>query len=189
MNNEKREKVKKLKWVAQLCLLCSQLYNRFNMGNYHEKLRAASEDSGIDFFALVNFSDTRFANSKRFVFWNVLRMLLPIIQVLETDITEAEANKCQLEATDQYIQQKGAESREMRGKLFNQETLLLLSGVVDIYQHYGVLVCVAQEFRLFPHMRLDKFLGVLDKWEEMTEHMRTQSAMAGTVSCHSSTRL
>ena len=102
-NNEKGEKVKKLQWVAQLCFLCSQLYNRFNMGNYYEKLVAASEDTGIDFFALVNLSDTRFANSKRFVFLNVLRMLPAIIRVLETDIARAEANKHQLEASDPYV--------------------------------------------------------------------------------------
>ena len=170
MNNEKGEKVKKLQWVSQLCFLCSQLYNRFNMGNYYEKLVAASEDIGIDFFALVNFSDTRFANSKRFVFLNVLRMLPALIRVLETDIARAEANKHQLEASDPYIQQKGAESRELRGKFFNQEILLLLAGVSDIYMLYGTLVCVSQEFRLFPHMRLDKFNSVLDTWEEMTEH-------------------
>ena len=85
---------------------------------------AAAEDLEIDFFSLVNFSDTQFANSKRKVFRNIFVMLPAILSVLEEDVTRAAANRSGLEQSIPRLREKGDESAQLRGELFNQTTLL-----------------------------------------------------------------
>ena len=65
----------------------------FMWGNNYDKLETAAADLEMEFVALVNFSATRFANSKRLVFKKLLRNIEPILVVLETDIERATANK------------------------------------------------------------------------------------------------
>ena len=86
-------------------------------------------------------------------------------------MTRAAANRSGLEQSIPRLREKGDESAQLRGKLFNQTTLLRLAGVLVIYQIFGTLVNISQEFRLLPHQRLDKVSNVLDDWKKMTNHI------------------
>ena len=116
--------------------------------------------------------------SKHPYYFQVLRNLEPVLYVLETDIENAAANRgC--EAKVRTLQDKGKEAREIRGKLRNQETVLQLTGVTDIYALYGKLVNVAQMFSLLPHQRFDLFMATLEEWEEMTQHFEDHQCSGG----------
>ena len=171
---------KNVDWLENLVTLCGQLYRLFMWGNNYDKLETAAADLEMDFVALVNFSATRFANSKRLVFKKLLRNIEPILVVLETDIERATANKNNgCEATDSTLQEKGKEAREIRGRLRNQETLLQLSGVTDIYLLYGKLINISQMYSLLPHQRLDLLNGVLADWDTMTAHFEDENCSGG----------
>ena len=78
------------------------------------------------------------------VFIHIWKMLKPIISVLEDDISLDLQNRSGTEAADKQIRDRGKEAREIKGKLFNQSTLLQLAGLCDIYQIFGVIVNVSQ---------------------------------------------
>ena len=167
-------------WLEKLVSLCGQLYRMFMWGNYYDRLESAAGDLGMNFVALVNFSETRFANSKFLVFLKMLRNLEPVLFVLETDIERATANKNNgCEATVSSLQERGKVAREIRGRLRNQETLLQLSGVTDIYSLYGKLINIAQMYTILPHQRLDLFNGALTDWDTMTEHFDDENCSGG----------
>ena len=71
-------------WLVKLRTLCRELYTQFNWGQAHERFREAAEELGEEQFTrLKNFSETRFANSNRFVFTAIITDIRIIIKRLE----------------------------------------------------------------------------------------------------------
>ena len=81
------------KWIVKFNNTCHQLYLTFNWGASHVKLREAAVGSGIRPRNLVNFSETRFANSKRRVYQIILDQFPAIMACLEQYILEGERNR------------------------------------------------------------------------------------------------
>ena len=65
-------KMQEHKWILKFNNTCHQLYGTFNWGASHVQLREAARSCGIQQRNLVNFSSTRFANSKRLVYQVIL---------------------------------------------------------------------------------------------------------------------
>ena len=99
------------------------------------------------------------------MFLNIFNSIQSILAVLESDVA-----KMISEPGDAGIKKKGQEARELRGRLFNVESLLLLAGLCDLYIVFGDLVNIVQEVRTLPHIRYDKFRASLDKFGNMVEH-------------------
>ena len=93
-------KLDKFAWLRNLIDVCHQLFLTFNWGSNYEKFREASASWKLSLKNLTNFSDTRFANSKRKVFKNILMMLGPILSVLEDQVQAASQNRSGLEAAN-----------------------------------------------------------------------------------------
>ena len=79
----------------------------------------------------MNFSDTRFANSKRRVFKNILHQFAPIITCLEDQVRNGDDNRANLEEADSKRRDKAAKAKEFLGRIFNEEFLLILSDLTD----------------------------------------------------------
>ena len=88
----------KFGWLRSLIDVCHQIFTTFNWGENYEKFREASAAWKLTLKNLANFSETRYAKSKRKVFINILHQLGPIITVLEDQIKAAEQNRSGLEA-------------------------------------------------------------------------------------------
>ena len=144
-------------WLRSLIDVCHQIFTTFNWGANYEKFREASAAWKLTLKNLANFSETRFANSKRKVFMNILHQLGPIISVLEEQVLAAAKNRSGLEAAISAVREKGDKAKELLGKIFNEDFILLLSGTADIYEIFGVAVQAAQSVHLLPHERLDLF--------------------------------
>ena len=84
---------KDIKWMRELVKTCHSVYINFHWGKDYERMGAAAEELEIEFVSLVNFSETRFANSKWKVFNNIFVMLAAILSVLEEDVVRAAANR------------------------------------------------------------------------------------------------
>ena len=166
--------IKDFKWLGVLVNICQQLYHEFQWGIQLENLSKAAEDLDIAMRNLQNFSETRFANSKKDVFKNVFLMIKPILAVLEADVMRESTNRSGLEASDPLIRKRGLKARQLRGSFFNQQTLLLLAGIVDIYLIFGATVNVVQEYRLFPHQRYDKFKACIGHMKALVTHIDNQ---------------
>ena len=158
-------------WIGKLCNLAVRIIKKFQWGNEHEKLRSATENMDILLYNLQFFSETRFANSKRLVFKNLFLMTEAVVGVLENEIIEDLQNRYNLEAADQQIRRKGQEARELKGAFLNQQTILLLAGLTDIYNIFGTLVNISQEYTLFPHQRLQKFDKTVEKMKSINDHL------------------
>ena len=105
-------------------------------------------------------------------------MLPAILSVLEEDVTRAAAPN-----STKPVRDKGADAAELRGRLYNETSLLRLAGTVDIYEVFGALVNTAQQFRLLPHQRLDRVRGILEDWTRMTEHIEDSDCSGKEDSC------
>ena len=134
---------------------CSQIFNTFNWGANYEKFREATITWKLSLANLVNFSDTRFANSKRKVFKNIHSQFGPIIACLEEQIEAGRQNRSGLEAANTQVRNKADKAKELHGKILSLEFLLTLSGLADIYEQFGVVVQISQMVHLLPHERLD----------------------------------
>ena len=64
---------------------------------------------------LVDFSDTRLANSKRNVLKNILHQFAPIITNLEYHVKHVDDNITNLEAADSKLRNKAAKAKELLG--------------------------------------------------------------------------
>ena len=106
-------------------------------------------------------------------------MLPAILSVLEEDVTRAAAPNA-----TKPVRDKGADAAEMRGRLYNETSLLRLAGTVDIYEVFGNLVNAAQQFRLLPHQRLDRVRGILEDWTRMTEHIEDSDCLGKEDTCN-----
>ena len=153
-------------WLTAMTDLCRDLYHHFMWGNNLEQLKKAAEELGVHYKNLSNFSDTRFANSKRGVFLDIFNSLQSIMAVLEADV---ENMISKLNGTEQE-KKKGLEARELKGRLLNKEALLTLAGLCDHYEVFGELVNIVQEVGTLPHLRYDKFNAVLVKFRKMVNH-------------------
>ena len=118
------------------------MYGTFSWGASHVKLREAAINLGIKPRNLVNFSETRFANSKRLVYQIILDQFPAIMACLQHYIMEGERNRRGLEAFNRDIREKADKAMELKGKILNAEFLLLLSGLSDIYEQFGAVVQV-----------------------------------------------
>ena len=76
----------KFPFLVIIIQLCKDLHGKYNWGIQHESLRLMAEVEEEKFIQLSKFSDTRFANSKRRVFQNVLKMFHSICASLDADI-------------------------------------------------------------------------------------------------------
>ena len=141
-------------WLVADTDLCSQLFKMFNWGQNHEKLVDASLLWKLHLKDLVNFSETRFANSRRQVYTNLHHDLKAIVKRLEDKIKASEERP-----GDGKLTKKAREAKQLLGKLVNVHFVLRLSGCSDIYGQYGKIVNVAQIVKLFPHEPDDKFMA------------------------------
>ena len=108
-------KKKEYVWLKNMIETGHQIFETFNWGNNYEKLRKVSEEWKLKFRSLSNFSETRFANSKRFVFKNILLYLGPIINCLDDWIKAAEENRTNLEASNYKVKNLTTKCLYMEG--------------------------------------------------------------------------
>ena len=87
---------------------------------------------------------------------NILHQLAPIISVLQGHDSAATKNRSGLEAANTRVRDKGDKAKQLLGKIYNEQ-FILLSGTVDIYEAFGIAVQITQNFHLLPHERLDLF--------------------------------
>ena len=156
-----------LKWLGDHTSICTQIFNTFNWGANYEKFRDEIATWKLNQTNLVNFSETRFANSKRKVFKNIHYQFGPIITCLEDQIKAGEDNRKNLEAANTDIRKKADKAKELVGKILNLEFLLLLAGLADIYEKYGHIIQVTQMVHLLPHERLDLYNKALEGLKNM----------------------
>jgi hypothetical protein len=77
---------KALEWLQDMISICQQIFNTFNWGANYEKFREARALFRLTLSNLVNFSDTRFANSKRKVLKNIQYQFAEVITCLNDQI-------------------------------------------------------------------------------------------------------
>ena len=65
----------------------------------------------------------------------------------------AVTNRSGEETSNAIIREKGEEAKTLKGKILNVDFLLLLSGLVDVYEQFGIIVQYTQKFHLLPHER------------------------------------
>ena len=138
-------------WLQDMISSCQQIFKTFNWGANYEKFREATVLWKLALSNLVNFSDTRFANSKRKVFKNIHHQFAAIMSCLEDQIQAGVRNRSGMEASDSKIREKADKAMELKGKVLNLSFLLKLSGLVDIYEQFGCIVQVTQMVHLLPH--------------------------------------
>ena len=154
-------------WLQDLIATCQQIFNTFNWGANYEKFREATAVWKLSLSNLVNFSETRFANSKRKVFKNIHHEFAPIISCLEDQVKDAERNMSALEAANSRVRDKGAKAKELLGRILNTDFLLSLSGLTDIYENFGAIVQITQMVHLLPHERLDLYNTAVQRLTDM----------------------
>ena len=146
---------------------CQQIFSTFNWGHNYEKFREAKALWRLTLSNLVNFSDTRFANSNRKVFLNIHHQFAPIISCLDDQIDAGVRNKSGLEASDSKVREKADKAKELKGKILNALFLFTLSGLVDIYEQIGIIVQVTQMVHLLPHERIDLYTAAVTRMRNM----------------------
>ena len=154
-------------WLQELVACCSQIFNTFNWGANYEQFRDATVSWRLSLSNLVNFSETKFANSKRKVFKNIHHQFAPIITCLEEQIEAGKQNRSGLEAANTQVRNKAAKATELHGKILSLDFLLCLSGLADIYEQFGAIVQVTQMVHLLPHERLDMYSKAVKKLSNM----------------------
>ena len=167
------EKAKEFNWVYKLVKLAVRMIRNFQWGKEYEKMRSKAQELDVALFNLQFFSETRFANSKRLVFRNLYMMVGPCIAVLEQEIMEELQNRTELGAADYDVRKRGQSARELKGAFLNQQNLLLLAGLCDIYHIFGDLVNISQAVTYLPHQRLAEFDRVLSKMKSLGEHFKS----------------
>ena len=98
-------------------------------------------------------------------------MFRPIIRVLESDILAMELNHSGLEAANRNIRTHGEEARQLKGRLLNKSSLIQLAGVTDIYEGFGAIVNISQDYRQLPHDRVQLLFRETKKVAKMTQHL------------------
>ena len=111
---------------------------------------------------LAKTSNTRFANSKRFVLINVLRSIRVVVKCLQ-DI-QNEGRNCKARERE-----KASDAAALEGRLLNATCVLELCAAADIYNKYGHLVNICQQVNILPHERVAKFDTILDEMDAMKD--------------------
>ena len=130
------------KWINKFNKTCQQIYGVFKWGASHVNLRNAALKLGIRPRNLVNFSETRFANSKRRVYQVIFEMFPAIIDCLNYYIKKGEDNRSGVEAANKDVREKCDMAKELRGKIMNVDFLITLAGLCDLYEQFGRVVQV-----------------------------------------------
>ena len=157
-------------WVADITQVCQQLFHVFNCGANYEKLVQATALWKLHLRNLVGFSETRFANSRRQVYVNILHEFPAIVSCLAEQITNGV-----IPTSDARSREKAAKARELKGKILNVHFLLVLSGLADIYSQFGVVVNITQLVYLLPHERFDHFMKAVDLFNIMEQSLCDRS--------------
>jgi hypothetical protein len=153
-------------WVADITQVCQQLFHLFNWGATYEKLVNATALWKLHLRNLVGFSETRFANSRRQVYVNILHEFPAIVSCLEEQITNGV-----IPTSDARSREKAVKARELKGKILNVHFLLVLSGLADIYSQFGVVVNISQLVHLLPHERFERFMKAVDRFQMMEQSL------------------
>ena len=107
-------------WVTDITQVCQQLFHLFNWGANYEKLVQATALWKLHLRNLVRFSETRFANSRRQVYVNILHEFPAIVSCLEEQITNGLSYPCLMQDVRKSSQGQRAERK-------NSECSLLVS--------------------------------------------------------------
>ena len=78
------------KWILEDIDTCMEVYRMFNWGQNYERLIEACDALKINLASLTKTSNTRFTNSKRFIFINFMKDLPAIVSCLENACMSAE---------------------------------------------------------------------------------------------------
>ena len=148
-------------WLSSNVEVCQDLYNKFNWGKSYEELMDASAELEVKFVGLSKTCQTRFSNSKRLVFINIMKSLSAVMSCLQ---------KHQLRNESSYKQKWANEAANLEGLLFNGMRLLHIAGEGDIYNVYGHLINVVQKVQLFPSERVASFDKELEELKQMALH-------------------
>ena len=156
-----------MKWLQDIISDCQAIFRTFNWGSRYKFFCEATALWRLSLSNLVNFSDTRFANSKRKVFKNIHHQFAPIISCLDDKIKAGEMNRSGLEASDSKVRENADKAKELKGKILNLAFLLTLSGLVDLYEQFGAIVQITQMVHLLPHERLDLYNKAVGRMKHM----------------------
>ena len=96
--------------------------------------------------------------------------------MLESDIMAGFDNRDGLQQANQTIRANEASAKALRGLCRNKFFILLLSGLTDLYNLFGIMVNICQSYSLLPHNRLEK----LDK---EVERLKVIAKMFDLASC------
>ena len=111
---------------------------------------------------LNKFCDTRFANSVRFVFINIRKDFAAIKQCLY-QIWNCGKNG------DSKDRDKAGDALRLHNSIVNKKFCMVLSGVADIYDMFGILVCLYQKVCIMPHERYDSFKNIMINFQVMID--------------------
>lgn len=149
-------------WIIDVLDVCVSVYKLFNGGQNYEKLVDECTKFKQRLTNLAKTCETRFANSKRLVFINLIKDLGSVISCLQNVQMEAIAG-------DAKKRQKGSDAAALSSSILNVKFLLCLTGLANIYSQYGILVNKVQEVNLLPHERLEEFESTNAKLKKMAD--------------------
>ena len=169
-------------WLVNDTDTCQQLFTMFNWGASYEKFLQATLLWKLSKVNLASFSETRFANSRRKVYFNIHHSFAPIISCLDANILEESriniSNAKEDKDVAAKVRDKARTSREVKGKIMNVRFQLTLSSLADIYDQFGKVVNTAQEVHLLPHERIDRYFEAVEEMKLM------EKCLAHHEDCH-----
>ncbi|CAB4032571.1 Hypothetical predicted protein [Paramuricea clavata] len=155
-------KLEQFQWLSNITNTVSSIFKLFNWGKGYEELVEACDRLKLAIQNPQFFCETRFANSVRKVYGNFLADLSAIIACLEN-------TKFEMHDGDASAREKAQQAEQYQVKIQNKSFCLLLSGLADIYEQYGVLVSEVQKVNLLPFQRFDKFTDHMEKMKKMVK--------------------
>ena len=155
-------KLPQFSWFNQLTKVCVRIYKLFNWGQNHELLLSYCKDLDIEYKTLVRLSDTRMANSRRFIYINLRNDLKAIQACLE----DKQLDHLQ-DPYDAKKKERANEAKEIGAKIFNLIFLLSLAMCADVYNMYGVIINLVQTVNMLPYERFAKFKAEVKKLQVM----------------------
>ena len=86
----------------------------------------------------------------------------------------AVTNRSGEETSNARIREKGVEARTLKGKILNVDFLLLLSGLVDVYEQFGIIVQYTKKVHVLLHERYDLFTKGIGQMKKNDSMCRSQ---------------
>ena len=105
------------KWIINILDVCVSVYKLFNWGQNYEKLVDECTKFKQRLTNLAKTCETRFSNSKRLVFINLIKDLEPVISCLQNAQMEAITG-------DAKKHQKGSDAAALSSSILNARFLL-----------------------------------------------------------------